>query len=103
MNSLTVLYGMELAGEAFEAVLNGKSAFDWALERAAAFPGTGKRLLLAPPDLPAPDGWTVFSPADTSASELLKTLSEQSEGFDLTYFAWADAPFLDADLAGKLA
>ncbi|MDR2767619.1 MAG: spiro-SPASM protein [Treponema sp.] len=103
MNSLTVLYGMELADEAFEAVLGGKSAFDLALERASAFPGTGKRLLLAPAALSVPDGWTALSLADKSAAELLKTLSEQSDGFDLTYFAWADAPFLDAALTGKLA
>jgi spiro-SPASM protein len=105
MNALTVLFGGNLAAEAFKPVLGGKSAFSLALERAAAFPGTKKVILLGnegteyPPGGPAcsiiTGAWTV--------SLLLKTLSEEAEGFDLTYYAWADTPFLDGDLAGKLA
>ncbi|MDR1507712.1 MAG: spiro-SPASM protein [Treponema sp.] len=104
MNALTVLFGGSLAGEAFEPVLGGKSAFSLALERAASFPGTEKVVLLGKEgvEYPRGPGFSVIA-ADWNVSLLLKTLSEEAEGFDLAYYAWADTPFLDAELAGRLA
>ncbi|MDR1389148.1 MAG: spiro-SPASM protein [Treponema sp.] len=101
MTSLTVLYGMDLADEAFEPLLDGKSAFDLALERASAF-GSGRRLLLAPAINSPCSGWERFELPRNTVSELLKVLSQWSEGADLGYFAWADAPFLDPVLTQKL-
>ena len=111
MRALTFLYGGSLVSQAFEPVLNGISAFSLALKQAAAFPGSEKTILLAGegevPELSAScmaeqqvsliqrPAWTV--------SELLKTLSEESAGFDFAYYAWADSPFLDPVLAGKIA
>jgi spiro-SPASM protein len=105
MKALSVLYGASLSPEAFEPVFSGASAFSLALERARAFPGTEKLLLLGrdggdypglPPEaLVARAGWTLTG--------LFQTLAEASAGFDLTYFAWADCPLLDPVLAGKIA
>jgi spiro-SPASM protein len=105
MNVLTVLFGGNLAGEAFKPVFGGKSAFSLALERAAAFPGTGKVVLLGKAGAEYPAGGPACSivTGEWTVSLLLKTLSEEAEGFDLTYYAWADTPFLDGELAGKLA
>ncbi|MDR0447832.1 MAG: spiro-SPASM protein, partial [Treponema sp.] len=115
MHALTVLYGgsVDLSGEssAFQPVFKGQSAFTLALKQAAAFPGSKKTLLLAGEgEIPG------FSASMTTeqqivliqkpfwtVSELLKTISEACAGFDFAYYAWADSPFLDAVLAGKIA
>ena len=70
------------------------------------FPGVQKTVLLGiegneRPDLP-PDVEVLSRPSWTRKS-MLQELSRLSQGFDLTYFAWADCPLLDADLAGKMA
>ncbi|MDR0402678.1 MAG: spiro-SPASM protein [Treponema sp.] len=104
MNVLTVLFGGNLSGEAFKPVFGGKSAFSLALERASAFPGTKKLILLGKEGAEYPPGGPACSVIvrDWTVSLLLKTLSEESEGFDVTCYAWADTPFLDGELAGKL-
>jgi spiro-SPASM protein len=91
MRALTVLYAGNLAAEAKMPVFAGKCALDMAKEKAAAFPGTEKLLVLGEGD------------ADWTVSRLLKTVSEESQNFDFAYFAWADSPFLDSEIAGRLA
>jgi spiro-SPASM protein len=41
--------------------------------------------------------------ASWNTKTFLQALAKAGEGFTLTYFAWADCPFLDAGLAGSLA
>ncbi|MCL1814600.1 MAG: spiro-SPASM protein [Treponema sp.] len=111
MRALTVLYGASLASQAFEPVFKDESAFNLALKRASAFPGSEKTVLLAgegetlkfSTSVLAEQGISVIQKPDWTVSELLKTLSEASAGFDFAYYAWADSPFLDAALAGKVA
>ncbi|MDR0451968.1 MAG: spiro-SPASM protein [Treponema sp.] len=112
MNALAVLYGGSLTGYAFERVFDGRSALDLALERAAAFPGVTKTALLAGPLFDGfadssgwerPSGLRIVPAASWTKKALLETISEESRGFDLSYFAWADAPFLDPALAGAVA
>ena len=106
MNALLVLFAGSLSGEAVEPLAGGKNSLTLALERARLFPGIGKITLLArqqceiPPVLEGVqiekrDSWTVKA--------LLEALAVHGEGFDVTYFAWADCPFLDPELAGRLA
>ncbi|MDR1250738.1 MAG: spiro-SPASM protein [Treponema sp.] len=106
MNALLVLFAGRLSGEAFEPLIGGKSSFSLALEQAGRFPGVDATVLLGCeggeyPGLAADillekrSAWTKRS--------LLEALAAHSTGFDLTYFAWADCPFLDPVLAGKLA
>jgi spiro-SPASM protein len=104
MRAVTVLYGV-ISQEAFEPVLKGKSAFDMALERAKAFPGSEKTLLLTLENAAfgGMDGLPVIKKPEWTVAELLKTLSEEAAGFDFIYYAWADTPFLDPVLAGKIA
>ncbi|MDR0290261.1 MAG: spiro-SPASM protein [Treponema sp.] len=105
MNALLVLYAGSLSPEAELPLVEGKSSLFLALQR-SQFPGVGKTVLLAGPqgEFPAAvegiqverrDAWTVKS--------MLEAIAVHGEGFDLTYFAWADCPFLDAELAGRLA
>jgi spiro-SPASM protein len=108
MKALTVLFGASLAPEAFRPVFSGKSALALALERSRAFPGTERVLLLTGDgfDRAACTGGmdaVLFSAPVWTKKSLLETLAAESAGFDLTYFAWADAPFLDPVLAGALA
>ncbi|MDR2702287.1 MAG: spiro-SPASM protein [Spirochaetaceae bacterium] len=106
MNALTVLYGGSLAPQAFAPVLRGESAFNLALERAAAFPGSKKTVFLTQegniPPIPA-EGVSVLQRPSWTVSELLAALSEEAAGFDFAYYAWADTPFLDSALAGRIA
>ena len=108
MNALLVLYAGNLSAEATEPVLGGKNSLTLAVERAMRFPGVGKTVLLAgPARLPGGlllDGISVESRNEPwSVKALLEAVAAHSAGFDFTYFAWADCPFLDPGLAGKLA
>jgi spiro-SPASM protein len=103
MRALTVLFGASLGPNAFQPVFSGKSAL--ALERGRAFPGTEKVLLLTGDgfDRAACAGVSLREAPVWTKKSLLEILAGESAGFDLTYFAWADAPFLDPVLAGTLA
>jgi spiro-SPASM protein len=117
MNALAVLYGGNLCKPVFEKVFDappgGKvCALALSLERASSFPGVTKTMFLGGPDFEGlaggagfivPAGIEVRSLPDTKRKTLLRTLAELSRGFELLYFAWADAPFLDRELAGKVA
>jgi spiro-SPASM protein len=106
MNALTVLFAGRLTSQAREPVYAGKSALSLSLERARSFPGTAKIVLLGRegeeyPGL-GPQVETLVRPQWTKKS-FLENLAALSQGFDLSYVAWADCPFLDPGLAGALA
>jgi spiro-SPASM protein len=106
MNALLVLFAGKLSGEAFEPLIDGKNSISLALEQAVQFAGVKKTALLA-----KTEGDFPFLPSDTllerrpawTIQELMETIASLSAGFDFTYFIWADCPFLDPVLAGKLA
>jgi spiro-SPASM protein len=92
--------------------LGEKCALDGALERVRAFPGCEKAALFAGAGFDAlaaaagwrcPAGVEVVSTPVWTRKNFLERLSSLSAGFDLTFFCWADAPFLDPALAGALA
>jgi spiro-SPASM protein len=106
MNALLVLFAGRLAGEVFEPVLGAAHSFSLALRQARSFPGVKKTVLLGLesgeyPGLAA--DVQVERRASWSRKTLLEALSSLSAGFDLSYFVWADCPFPDPVLAGKLA
>ena len=108
MNAIAVLYGGALRAPAYKTVLHGKSAFDMTLDRARLFPAVNKVALLAPASLtsPQPAVDEVVLPPNGKQwtwKQVLNTLAALSEGFDYTYYAWADCPFLDAGLAGAVS
>ena len=113
MNALLVLYAGNLSGEAVEPVFGEKNSLTLAVERSRAFPGVSKTVLLAGPagSLPmdsVPEGVLVENRDEVwTAKALLDALAVHSQNgdspFEFTYFAWADCPFLDPELAGKLA
>jgi spiro-SPASM protein len=108
MNALTVLFGGSLSSHAFEPFFAGKNAVELALERGSRFPGTSKIVLLVTdefeggPEAGLPGFELVRAPEWTKRS-FLERVSALSAGFDLTYVAWADCPFLDPALAGAIA
>ncbi|MDR0377688.1 MAG: spiro-SPASM protein [Spirochaetaceae bacterium] len=118
MNALAVLYGGSLTKAAFEKVLfaepGGEAvcALTTAIQKTASFPGVTKIILLVGSDFERRAGDAGFAAgkeaevrvlSELNVKTLLRTLAELSRPFDLLYFAWADAPFLDRDLAGKVA
>jgi len=105
MNALLVLYAGSLSNEALEILINGKNSLEIALERSRQFPSVGKIVLLAGSEggLPVFEGIKIDKRASWTVKDLLEALSAHSEAFDLTYFAWADCPFLDPELAKRLA
>ncbi|MCL1930378.1 MAG: spiro-SPASM protein, partial [Treponema sp.] len=106
MNALLVLYAGSLSPQAAEPLTGGKNSLTLALERARLFPGTGKIVMLTGTQGEIPlvlEGIQVEKRDSWTIKGLLEVLAVQSAGFDLTYFAWADCPFLDPALAGKLA
>ncbi|MDR1802021.1 MAG: spiro-SPASM protein [Treponema sp.] len=106
MKALNVLYGGRLGPEAFERIVpGGNNAFSLALAAMWTFPGVQKTVFLGVdgPDCPVlPDDIEAVLRPFWTRKGLLEELSLLSAGYDLVYFAWADCPLLDADLAGAL-
>jgi spiro-SPASM protein len=108
MEALVVLYGGDLRPQAFERIFSGgKSAFDLALDRVRLFPHWKKTVVLGregdfPGREPGPSAELVQKPR-WSRRTLLETISRLSQGYDLSYVAWADCPFLDPDLGAAIA
>jgi spiro-SPASM protein len=104
-----VLFAGGLRVEAFERCFDGKSAFTLALKKAAGFPAVVKIVILIPEDFDetlVPAGVErieLVREAKWNTDNFLQALARAGEGFNLTYFAWADCPFLDIGLAGSLA
>jgi len=105
MNALLVLYAGSLSNEAAETVFDGKNSLEMALERSRQFPSVCKTVLLAAAEsfLPVFEGIHIEKRAAWTVKDLLEALAAHSEGYDMSYFAWADCPFLDPDLAKRLA
>jgi spiro-SPASM protein len=104
MNALLVLYAGSLSNEAAEILFDGKNSLEITIERSRQFPSVGKTVLLAGLSdfLPVYEGLHVEKRASWTIKDMLEALSAHSEGFDMTYFAWADCPFLDPELAKRL-
>lgn len=103
MNALLVLYAAHLSAEADESLIGEKSAFALALEQSQRFPGVNKTVVLTDNDLPAFPGIQIERRKTWTVKSVLEAIAVHSEGFELSYFCWADCPFLDPELAGKLA
>jgi spiro-SPASM protein len=110
MNALLVLFAGNLSGEAASPavlpLINEKNSLILALQQAQSFPGVGKTVLFTGPEgdfPPVPAGIYIEKRDFWTVKTLLEAIAVHSEGFDLSYFAWADCPFLDSELAGKLA
>ncbi|WP_461256933.1 spiro-SPASM protein [Treponema sp. R80B11-R83G3] len=105
MNSLLILYAGNLSDMAYEPVFEGKNSVIVAVDRAKRFPGVGKTVLFAR----AKADFSTLTDIQTEKRDLwtkkslLERISELQTDFELIYFAFADCPFLDPDLAGKLA
>jgi len=105
MNALLILYAGNLTGTAYESVFKGKNAVLVATEKAKSFPGVGKTVLFADAnaDLSGLTDIQVEKKDLWTKRSLLERISELQSDFELIYFAFADCPFLDPVLAGKLA
>jgi spiro-SPASM protein len=104
MKALLVLFGGNLTEKALEPFHDGKNSVSLAVEQSKKFPGVEKTVLLASGgdfsflkdvQIEQNDSWTKKS--------LLERVSQLQTGFDCIYFAFADSPFLDPALAGKIA
>ncbi|MDR2658882.1 MAG: spiro-SPASM protein, partial [Spirochaetaceae bacterium] len=103
-----ILFAGSIRDEAFEKIFNGRSAFTLALKNTAAFPFVIKIVILAREDfdeslVPAGiEGLTLWREKEWNTQVFLEALARAGEGFDLSYFAWADTPFLDPELTKAL-
>jgi spiro-SPASM protein len=104
MNTLLVLYGGHLTEKAFEPLFDGKNSVALALEQAQKFPGVRKTALLTSRgDFSFVNGVQIEQNDSWTKRSLLEKVSELSTGYDFTYFAFADSPFLDPALADAIA
>jgi len=108
MSSLLVLFAGKITDYAFEEIDSGKSAFDLTLKRCAGFPGLSKIIVFAREDFPGDrlpgqiEGIEVLRKESWNTRNLLEALAKEGEGYDFTWFAWADTPLMDCGLAARL-
>jgi spiro-SPASM protein len=104
MNALLALFAGNLSPQAFDPLFNGKNSLSLAVEQARKFPGVGKTALftsggdfsfLKNVQIEQRETWTKRS--------LLETIASVSAGFNCTYFAFVDCPFLDPSLTASIA
>ncbi|MCL2762570.1 MAG: spiro-SPASM protein [Treponema sp.] len=111
MNALLVLYAGNLSGEAIQPLVGDTHSLSLALQRSRSFPGVAKTVVLTGPsglsllglDSAISEGILIEKRDFWTVKALFETIAVHSEGFDFSYFAWADCPFLDPALAGRLA
>jgi spiro-SPASM protein len=111
MKALAFLYAGNLSPHALHRVFpGGKSAFGLAVERVRLFPGWEKTVILgreadfsAPPAEELPSRTELVLLARWTRETMLETMSRLSQGYELSYFAWADTPFLDPELSAAVA
>jgi spiro-SPASM protein len=111
-NALVALFGGNLQKTAFQPLFSKKNAFDLAVEKSRAFPHVGNMILLANERWGGSSFIEKFEKSEKIAvvvkdhwtkKALLETLVRVCADFRIIYFVWADAPFLDVELAGVLA
>ncbi|MCL2800183.1 MAG: spiro-SPASM protein [Treponema sp.] len=110
MNNLLILYGADISSHALEPVFDGKSALELSIEQAKKFSGVKKTVLFVSADLSVKDlaaeitnDVTIEKRESWDKHSILVRIAELQADFDLIYFAYADCPFLDPVLAGKIA
>ncbi|GAB1483886.1 spiro-SPASM protein [Treponema sp.] len=112
MNAIAVLFANNLAPEAFEPLNSSSNALSSAVAKARSFPSVKDVVLLCNDGFEAPDSIQaiklVRSPkwGKKSVLEALDALSHSADlpySVDLLYFAWADCPLLDPELAAAIA
>jgi len=105
MNALLILYAGNLSDTAYDGVFDGKNSVQLSVDKAKMFPGVGKTVLFARANADFSDltDIQVEKKDRWIKRSLLERISELQGDFELIYFAFADCPFLDPILAGKLA
>lgn len=114
MKAVVLVFAGNITREAFEPLLEGKSAFRMTLEKAALFPyATNIALFVSDADKSAQQNFKseiknikmpvqIISAPAWNTKNFLAGLSRASEGFDFSYFIWGDCPFADVELAAAM-
>jgi spiro-SPASM protein len=104
MNALLALFAGNPSPEAYEPLFNGKNSLSLAVEQAKKFPGVGKIALFASVgDFSFLENVQIEQRETWTKRSLLERIASVSSGFDCTYFAFADCPFLDVSLTAAIA
>ena len=109
MKIAAFVYAGFLSPYALEPIAGGKSAYERCLAFAESLPGLGSLTVaegkLSLPDVGAAPGGLrpVKVRAEAwNADRILAAMAAAGEGADALFFAWADEPFLDRDLAARM-
>ena len=105
MKAIAVLFAARLAPAAFEPLADGRDAVALAVGKARSFPDVAELVILADDRFvaaPSLGPVRVERAGSWDRRSTLDRLASLSDGYDLVYFAWADCPLLDPDLAGAL-
>jgi spiro-SPASM protein len=102
MKLAAVIYAGSLSPQAFAPIAGGKSAYERCLDFVGSLPGL-ERAVVAEGALALPEGrFPKVRREDWSLGLLLDEMAAAGQGADAVFLAWADEPFLDLRLAGKM-
>jgi spiro-SPASM protein len=102
MNNLAVLFGGQLNEFSGIASFNGKNALEMALDKIQSFPDVSTCIVLLQDDgkiKPLSQNIKTICAASWTKKTLLECISREGEHFDNVFFAWADCPLLDKEIA----
>jgi spiro-SPASM protein len=103
--NILFLYGADLDEEAAKPLFNGKNSVLTAIERATKFPNVEKTVIFADSafNFEIPGGVQLEKRDSWTKRGLLERMSALCAGYDISFFAFADCPFLDPDITASLA
>jgi spiro-SPASM protein len=102
MKNAAVINGIGLRAPASRPLLDGKSAFDRALEFARSLPGVSEPLLLLSAPRAGVSGCRVSMRESWSVADVLAEMARAAEGCEDIFYFFADCPFLDAGICSRM-
>jgi spiro-SPASM protein len=102
MKNIAVINGTTLRAPAFRPLLDGASSFARALSFARGLPDIEESVLFLSRPLEDTRGCRTIVRSEWTVADFMNELAKASEGVDDIFYFFADCPFLDIEITGRM-
>jgi spiro-SPASM protein len=102
MKNIAVINGTSLRAPAFRPLLDGASSFARALSFARGLPDIEESVLFLSRPLEDTRGCRTIVRSEWTVADFMNELAKASEGVDDIFYFFADCPFLDIEITGRM-